>query len=89
MFSNSLNASGRQIFEAGIFSKPVIVCLKNKVNDGIINNVNGLIYNNFSIKQLQKKILIFYKKRNLIKIMGKKGKKLHLKEISKKQYRQN
>ena len=75
-FPSSLNASGRQIFEAGIFSKPVIVCLKNKVNDGIINNVNGLIYNNFfSIKQLQKKILIFYKKRNLIKIMGKKGKK--------------
>ena len=84
-FPSSLNASGRQIFEAGIFSKPVIVCLKNKVNDGIINNVNGLIYNNFfSIKQLQKKILIFYKKRNLIKIMGKKGKKIAFKRNIKK-----
>ena len=30
-----------------VFSTPVIVCLKNKVNDGLVNNVNGLIYNNF------------------------------------------
>ncbi len=79
-FPSSLNATGRQIFEAGIFSTPVIVCLKNKVNDGLVNNVNGLIYNNFfSIKQLQEKILVFYKKRKLIKIMGRKGKKIALK----------
>ena len=78
-FPSSLNATGRQIFEAGIFSVPVIVCLKNRLSDGLINNVNGLTYNNFfSIKQLKEKILIFYNKRKLIKIMGKKGKKIAL-----------
>ncbi len=79
-FPSSLNATGRQIFEAGMFSIPVIVCMKSGKNDSVRNNYNGLIYNNFfSIKQLQKKILTFYNNRKLIKIMGSKGKKLALK----------
>ena len=79
-FPSSLNATGRQIFEAGMFSIPVIVCMKSNKNDSVKNNYNGLIYNNFfSIKDLQKKILIFYNNRKLIKIMGNKGKKLALK----------
>lgn len=79
-FPSSLNATGRQIFEAGMFSIPVIVCMKSNKNDSVKNNYNGLIYNNFfSIKDLQKKILIFYNNRKLIKIMGNRGKKLALK----------
>ena len=74
-FPSSLNATGRQIFEAGMFSIPVIVCMKSS-NDGVKNNHNGLIYNNFhSTKELQKRILKFYYNRNLIKIMGNKVKK--------------
>ena len=59
-FPSSLNATGRQIFEAGMFSIPVIVCLKKKKNDGIKDKYNGLIYDDFfSIKKLQEKILFF------------------------------
>ena len=83
-FPSSLNATGRQIFEAGMFSIPVIVCMKSSKNDGVKNNHNGLIYNNFhSTKELQKRILKFYYNRNLIKIMGNKGKKIALQRNTK------
>lgn len=79
-FPSSLNSTGRQIFEAGMFSKPVIVCLKKKKHDGMIDKYNGLIYDDFfSIKKLQKKILFFYDNRKLIKKMGRNGKKLAFK----------
>jgi hypothetical protein len=63
-----------------MFSIPVIVCLKKKKYDGMIDKYNGLIYDDFfSIKKLQKKILFFYDNRKLIKKMGRNGKKLAFK----------
>ena len=84
-FPSSLNATGRQIFEAGIFSIPVIVCLKRNKSDGITHKYNGLIYSNFfSTRQLQEKILFFYNNRKQIKIMGNNGRKIAIKRNIKK-----
>jgi glycosyltransferase involved in cell wall biosynthesis len=84
-FPSSLNATGRQIFEAGFFSKPVILCIKKKNCDGLIEKYNGISYRNFSsINQLKNKILYFYYNRNLIKVMGKNGRKIAVKRNTKK-----
>lgn len=84
-FPSSLNSTGRQIFEAGMFSIPVITCLKKNKSDGVIDKFNGLIYNDFfSVKKLQKKIIFFYDNQNLIKTMGINGKKLATKRNSKR-----
>jgi len=82
-FPSSLNAAGRQIFEAGFFSKPVIICLK-KNSDTFINNFNGIAYKNFnSVNQLQKSIIYFYKNKKLINKMGINGRKMAIKNHSK------
>lgn len=83
-FPSSLNTTGRQIFEAGFFYKPVILCLKKKNCDGFIERYNGISYKNFnSTKQLQNSIIIFYRNRKLINAMGINGKKLAAKNHSK------
>ncbi len=83
-FPSSLNTTGRQIFEAGFFYKPVILCLKKKNCDGLIEKYNGITYKNFSsINQLKEKILYFYYKRKLIKIMGKNGRKIAIQRNTK------
>jgi glycosyltransferase involved in cell wall biosynthesis len=84
-FPSSLNSTGRQIFEAGFFLKPVILCIKKKNCDGLIEKYNGITYKNFSsINQLKEKILYFYNKRKLIKIMGKNGRKIAIQRNTKK-----
>ena len=81
-FPSYLNALGRQVFEAGIYSIPSIVCIK-KNSDSFINNKTGLSFKNpGSLKVLEKKIIYFYDKRNEIKKMGKEAKKLMLKNYN-------
>lgn len=83
-FPSSLNAGGRQIFEAGFFSKPVIICIK-KNSESFINKFNGLSYKNFnSTDQLQKSLIYFYKNKKMINKMGNNGRKLAKKYHSKK-----
>lgn len=81
-FPSYLNALGRQVFEAGIYSIPSIVCIK-KNSDSFINNKTGLSFKNpGSLKVLEKKIIYFYDKRYEIKKMGKEAKKLMVKNYN-------
>jgi glycosyltransferase involved in cell wall biosynthesis len=84
-FPSYLNALGRQVFEAGLFFKPSIVCIKKTQSDSFINNVTGLSFNKpGSLNKLEQKIIFFYKKRNLIKKMGKKANALIIKNYDPK-----
>ncbi len=76
-FPSYLNALGRQVFEAGFFNKPSIVCLNKKYSDSFINKKTGLSFKNpGSLKQLEKLILFFYFNKKEINKMGMNAKKL-------------
>ena len=78
-FPSYLNALGRQVFEAGIYSIPSIVCIK-KNSDSFINYRTGLSFKNpGSLKTLEKKIIFFYNQRHKIKKMGNEARKLMIK----------
>ena len=75
-FPSYLNALGRQVIEAGMYSIPSIVCIK-KNTDSFINYKTGLSFKYpGSLKVLEKKIIFFNNNRNEIKKMGNEAKKL-------------
>ena len=76
-FPSYLNALGRQVFEAGLFNIPSIVCLSRNKSDSFIDKLTGLSFNKpGSLKQLSEKIKIFYFNRKLINKMGIEANKL-------------
>ena len=85
-FPSYLNALGRQVFEAGLYNIPSIVCIKNNKSDSFVNRKTGISFKNpGSIKQLKDKINYFYHNRSQISKMGKNAKKLILKNYSVKE----
>ena len=82
-FPSYLNALGRQIFEAGLYGIPSIVCLKKNYSDSFINKITGLSFKNpGDLKKLENIIEFFYSNKKKVKLMGKKAKKLIKKNYS-------
>ena len=76
-FPSYLNALGRQVFEAGLFRIPSIVCLSRNKSDSFVDKLTGLSFNKpGSLKQLGEKIKILYFNRKLINKMGLEANKL-------------
>lgn len=60
IFPSYLNGPSRSIFEAGVFGKPSIISLHNKLEDVVENNKTGLIIDQGSPEQIAKSILKLY-----------------------------
>ena len=83
-FPSYLNALGRQIFEAGLYKLPSIVCMKKNSSDSFIKNKTGISFKNpGSINELENLIKSFYNNRSMMKFMGGEAYKLISKNFSK------
>jgi len=79
-FPSYLNALGRQVFEAGFFRIPSIVCINKDKSDCFINQKTGLSFKYpGSLAQLKKLISYFYHNKGEIKKMGLRANKLIVK----------
>ncbi len=76
-FPSYLNALGRQIFEAGLYKIPSIVCLKKNYADSFVNNKTGLSFKQpGDLKKLQNIINYLYLNKKKIIQMGNNAQKL-------------
>ena len=84
-FPSYLNALGRQIFEAGFFSIPSIVCINKNYSDSFINKNTGLSFKcPGSLNQLKKLICYFYFNKKEVKKMGTNANRLIVKNFDMK-----
>lgn len=71
IFPSYMDGPSRSIFEAGVFGKPSIISLFNKLEDVVENNKTGIIIDEGNPKQISEAILRLYNDRNFCKILGK------------------
>ena len=76
-FPSYLNALGRQVFEAGHYKIPSIVCLKRNISDSFVNKKTGLSYKNpGSLNDLEKIIKYYCRNKKQIIKMGNNAYKI-------------
>ena len=79
-FPSYLNALGRQIFEAGHYQIPSIVCIDKTKTDSFINKKSGLSFKKPGSKnKLEEIIKYFYENRSEVSKMGLNAHKIILK----------
>ena len=84
-FPSYLNALGRQVFEAGFFKIPSIVCINKNYSDSFVNKKTGLSFKHpGSLSHLKKLIFYFYDNKKEIKKMGLNAQKLIMKNFDSK-----
>jgi glycosyltransferase involved in cell wall biosynthesis len=71
IFPSYMNGPPRSVFEAGVFGVPSIISLKDKVEDVVEDNVNGLIIEEHSPEQIADAILKLYNNKALCEQLGK------------------
>jgi glycosyltransferase involved in cell wall biosynthesis len=70
VFPSYMNGPPRSVFEAGVFGVPSIISLKDKVEDVVENNVNGLIIDEHSPNQIAESILKLYNNKDFCEQLG-------------------
>jgi glycosyltransferase involved in cell wall biosynthesis len=71
LFPSYMNGPPRSVFEAGVFGVPSIISLRDKVEDVVENNINGLIIDEHSPQQITEAILKMYNNKELCEQLGK------------------
>ena len=71
IFPSYMNGPPRSVFEAGVFGVPSIISLKDKVEDVVEDNVNGLIIDEHSPGQIAAAILKLYNDKDLCVQLGR------------------
>jgi glycosyltransferase involved in cell wall biosynthesis len=71
IFPSYMNGPPRSVFEAGVLGVPSIISLKDRVEDVVEHNVNGLIIDEHSPEQIASSILKLHSDKNLCDQLGK------------------
>ena len=70
IFPSYMDGPSRSVFEAGVFGKPSIISLYNKLEDVVEHNKTGLIIDEGSPEQIANSILRLYNDRPFCNILG-------------------
>ncbi len=78
IFPSYMDGPSRSIFEAGVFGKPSIISLYNKLEDVVENNKTGLIIDEGRPNQIAEAILRLYNDKAFCKTLGENASQKYL-----------
>ena len=70
IFPSYMNGPSRSVFEAGVFSRPSIISLNDKIEDVVKDQITGTIIDEGSPQQIVEAILQLYNDRRKLEEMG-------------------